>query len=84
METIKIAVMAGVTLAFGFFGELAEGLTLTGDLTFAGGATFDTASLATATRVDSFGNMAVTTSDGSFEGFANPGDEVMMTEPCDF
>lgn len=84
METIKIAVLAGVTLAFGFFGELAEGLTLTGGLTFAGGATFDTNSLATVTRVDSFDNMTVTTSDGSFGAFANPGDEVTMTEPWIF
>jgi hypothetical protein len=84
MKTIKLVMLAGVALTSGFFGQPAEGSMLTGNLTFAGGATFDTASLATTTRIDSFAHMTVTTSGGSFGNFANPGDEVMMTEPWIF
>ena len=83
MKTTAVSILAVVALATGFFGPSAHGVTLTGNLTFTGGATFDTDSLATATRIDSF-NTTVTSSDGDFAQFVNPSDAVTMAQPWIF
>lgn len=56
---------------------------ITGAITFAGGATFDTNSLATATQVTSWSNTRVVSSDGDFGGIA-PNTSVSMATPWIF
>lgn len=55
-----------------------------GAITFAGGANFDTMSLATATRVNNYSNVTVVSVDGDYAGFVNSGDSVTMATPWIF
>jgi hypothetical protein len=57
---------------------------ISGAITFAGGAVFDTTSLATATRVNDFQDVTVMSRDGDFAGFVGVGDSVTMAEPWIF
>ncbi len=64
--------------------ERGEAATIDGTLTFAGGATFDTKSLAKATRVENFSNVTVISVDGDYAGFVSPNDAVTMAAPWIF
>jgi len=61
----------------------AHATEITGAITFAGGATFDTNSLATATQVIAWSNTRVVSSDGDFGGIA-PNTSVAMAIPWIF
>jgi hypothetical protein len=65
-------------------GRQAQGSMINGAITIAGGAVYDTMSLATATRVDTFSDVTVTSRDGDFAGFVNVGDSVTMAMPWIF
>jgi len=62
----------------------AQAAMLEGAITFAGGAKFDTNSLATATRVTLFKNVLVMSEDGDFTGIVNDNDAVTMAVPYIF
>ena len=64
--------------------QQAQGTMINGAITFAGGAVYDTTSLATATRVDTFSDVTVQSRDGDFSAFVNVGDSVTMTMPWIF
>lgn len=55
-----------------------------GAITFAGGAQFDTMTLATATRVDQFSNVTIISADGDYAAFVSPNDPVAMATPWIF
>ncbi len=74
--------VALVTTAFN--APKAQAAMINGAITFAGGAVFDTNSLATATRVNSFSGVTVMSRDGDFAAFTNPGDSVAMATPWIF
>jgi len=61
---LTLAVLAAALVTSG-----AQAAMVNGAITFAGGAIFDTNSLATATRVNTFKNVKVMSEDGDFEGF---------------
>jgi hypothetical protein len=62
----------------------AQAAMVNGAITFAGGAIFDTNSLATATRVNTFKNVKVMSEDGDFAAFVNDDDAVAMAAPYIF
>lgn len=70
------------------FATRAFALPITGALDIAGGATLDTASLATATQVLTFSNVVVTaggvTPGSVLDSTINPGDSVAMSSPWAF
>lgn len=86
MQLSKLAwtILAVGSLSLGFGGRSAEAIPINGSITFNGGAVYDTSSLATATRVNAFSNVKVTSSDGDFGTFTNPGDPVTMASPWIF
>ncbi len=86
MKTPKIllAFVAAGLACSAFTGQQAQGAMIDGAITFAGGAVFDTMSLATATRVDDFSDVVVQSRDGDFAGFVAVGDSVTMAEPWIF
>ena len=75
-----MAGLAAMVIAGGF-ALSAQAIPITGSMTFVGGAKFDTASLATASTVNTFTNTNVQDADGSFAGISGP---VTMTAPWTF
>ncbi|MBA3543276.1 MAG: VPDSG-CTERM sorting domain-containing protein [Chthoniobacterales bacterium] len=65
-------------------GNQTEAAMINGAITFAGGAVYDTNSLATATRVNAFSDVNVKSCDGDFAGFVSVGDTVTMATPYIF
>ena len=76
---LTLAVVVAALVASG-----AEAAMVNGAITFAGGAKFDTNSLATATRVNTFKNVKVMSEDGDFAAFVNDDDAVAMAAPYIF
>jgi|SRR5678816_2462697 hypothetical protein len=76
-------IAAGLAMT-AFTGQQAEGSMINGAITLAGGAVYDTTSLATATRVNTFSDVAVMSRDGDFSAFVNVGDSVTMAMPWIF
>ncbi|MBA3832136.1 MAG: VPDSG-CTERM sorting domain-containing protein [Chthoniobacterales bacterium] len=62
----------------------AQASQINGAITFAGGAIFDTNSLATATTVNTFENVTVKSRDGDYAAFLDVGDSVAMAMPYVF
>jgi hypothetical protein len=81
MKTLKLtlAVLAAAVVTSG-----AQAAMVNGAITLAGGAIFDTDSLATATRVNTFLDVTVMSEDGDFEGFVADEDAVAMAVPYIF
>lgn len=77
-------ILAAGCLSTGFVGQSANAAMINGAITFAGGAVYDTASLATATRVNSFSDVSVMSSDGDFGTYTNVHDAVTMAMPWIF
>lgn len=86
MKLAKLALACITTgfLATSFTGHEADGAMIDGAITFAGGAVYDTNSLATATRVNTFSDVTVESLEGDFAGFVNVGDSVTMAMPWIF
>lgn len=82
IRKVMLAVLAAVALTFA--STEANAALINGALTISGGAAFDTASLATATQVDSFHNVSVQSADGDFASFVSTGDSVTMAAPYVF
>ena len=79
-----LAVIAAGLAISGLSTPQAQGTMIDGAITFAGSAVFDTDSLATATRVDTFTDVVVMSRDGDFTGSINVGDNVTMAQPWIF
>lgn len=79
-----LAILAAGLAATAFTPQQADAAPVSGVITFAGGAVFDTMDLATATRVDMFKDVTVQSRDGDFTGFTMPGDSVTMAQPYIF
>ena len=79
LSTLLAAILLGMLLTV----PQARATEITGAITFAGGATFDTNSLATATKVTSWSNARVVSADGDFGGIA-PNTSVGMAAPWIF
>ena len=76
---LTLAVLAAALVTSG-----AQAAMVNGAITLAGGAIFDTNSLATATRVNTFLDVTVQSEDGDFAGFVADGDSVTMAVPYIF
>lgn len=74
-----LAVLAAALVA-----SEAQAVMVNGAITFSGSAKFDTNSLATATRVNTFRNVEVESEDGDFTAFVSDGDSVTMATPYIF
>lgn len=81
---LVLAVLAAGLATSAFTSQQAQGAMINGAITMAGGAVYDTVSLATATRVNTFSDVAVMSMDGDFSGFVNVGDSVTMAMPWIF
>lgn len=81
LSKIGLAVLAAGLFASAVTGQAAM---INGAITFAGGAIYDTMTLATATRVDEFRDVTVASRDGDFEAFVTVGDAVTMASPYIF
>lgn len=84
MKAIKItlATLAAVLGACAFVPQ-AQATLINGNITFSGGAVYDTMSLATATRVDTFSDVIVQSRDGDFSS-VSVGASVTMAMPWIF
>ncbi len=78
--TLLATAFAGV----GLTSQQAQASQINGAITFAGGAIFDTNSLATATTVNTFENVTVKSRDGDYAAFLDVGDSVAMAMPYVF
>jgi len=76
---LTLAVLAAALVTAG-----AQAAMVNGAITFAGGAKFDTNSLATATKVTTFKNVEVMSEDGDFTAFVSDGDATTMAVPYIF
>ena len=76
---LTLAVLAAALVTSG-----AQAAMVNGAITFAGGAIFDTDSLATATRVNTFIDVTVQSEDGDFAAFVADGDATAMAVPYIF
>lgn len=84
MKALKLTLAALVAaVVASTFVPQAQAAPIQGGITFSGGAVYDTMSLATATRVDSFLNVTVESRDGDFSSVA-VGDSVTMSTPWIF
>lgn len=81
---ILLTILAAGLAASAFTAPQAQADQINGAITFAGGAIFDTNSLATATRVNTFQNVTVMSRDMDFTTYVNAGDSVTMAEPWIF
>jgi hypothetical protein len=81
---LLLTILAAGVVGSAFTAQQAQADMINGAITFAGGAIFDTNSLATATRVDTFRDVTVMSRDNDFEAFTNVGDSVTMAEPWIF
>ena len=80
-KLVLALVVAGLA-ATGLASPQAQAGGINGAITFAGGAVYDTNSLATATRVNAFSNVTVMSGDGDFGGLV--GNSVTMATPYIF
>jgi hypothetical protein len=81
---MKLLKLTLAVLAVALVASEAQAVMVDGAITFAGGAKFDTNSLATATRVNTFKNVKVMSEDGDFAAFVNDDDAVAMAAPYIF
>ena len=81
---MKLLKLALAVLGVALVASGAQAAMVNGAITFAGGAKFDTSSLATATRVNTFQNVRVMSEDGDFAAFVNDDDAVAMAAPYIF
>lgn len=81
---ILFSILAAGLAASAFTAPQAQADQINGAITFAGGAIFDTNSLATATRVNTFKDVTVMSRDNDFATTINVGDSVTMAEPWIF
>jgi len=81
---MKLLRLALAVLAATLVSSEAQAAMVNGAITFAGGAKFDTNSLATATRVNTFKNVKVMSEDGDFAAFVADDDPVAMATPYIF
>lgn len=81
LSKFVVSLLALSTLAFA---QSAAADQIEGSITFDGGAVFDTTDLATATRVDSFSNVRVSSRAGDFASFVAVGAHVAMASPWIF
>lgn len=81
---IALAILAAGVVGSAFTAPQAQADMINGAITFAGGAIFDTNSLATATRVNTFKDVTVMSRDNDFTSTVNVGDSVTMAEPYIF
>jgi hypothetical protein len=84
LPKLALAILVAGFATTAFTGHQANAVMINGALTFAGGAVFDTTSLATATRVNTFSDVFVTSASDDFASFVNVGDSVTMTTPYIF
>jgi hypothetical protein len=84
IQKLLLAILAAGIATSAFTSQQAQGAMINGAITFAGGAVYDTTSLATATRVNSFSDVTVMSRDGDFTSFVNVGDSVTMGSPYIF
>jgi len=84
LPRLGLAILAAGLATTGFVSPQANAASINGAITFAGGAIYDTMSLATATRVNTFLDVTVMSDDGDFASFVNVGDSVTMAEPWIF
>jgi len=83
LSKLALAVMAAGLVTAGLSTQ-ANAAFINGGITFSGGAIYDTMSLATATRVNTFVDVTVESDDGDFASFVNVGDPVTMAQPWIF
>ena len=81
---MKLLKLTLAVLAAALVASEAQAVMVDGAITFAGGAKFDTTSLATATKVTLFKNVLVMSEDGDFTGIVNDLDAVTMAAPYIF
>jgi len=84
LQKLALTILAAGFVTAGFSGHQADAVMINGNITFAGGAVFDTDSLATATRVNAFSDVTVESRDGDFVAFINDDDPVNMSSPWIF
>jgi hypothetical protein len=84
IHKLLLAILAAGLATSAFTSQQAQGTMINGAITFAGGAVYDTTSLATATRVNTFSDVTVMSRDGDFSSFVNVGDSVTMGTPYIF
>lgn len=77
-------IIAACVVSTAAFCQSAQAAMINGAITFSGGAVYDTSSLATATRVNTFMDVKVMSSDGDFGTFTNADDPVAMATPWIF
>jgi hypothetical protein len=78
-----LGAIAACFLAGSFFAQKSDAVPITGNIDFGGVVTFDTMSLATATRVNIWNSSFVLQDSGSFSSIA-PGTNVTMAAPWIF
>lgn len=83
LRKLTLAFLAAAFVTAGFTSNQAQGAMINGAINFAGGAVYDTNSLATATTVKGFRNVVVTATDGDFDSVA-VGSAVTMAKPYVF
>ena len=81
---MKLLKLTLAVLSAALVASEAQAVMVDGAITFAGGAKFDTTSLATATRVNLFKNVKVMSEDGDFTAFVADDDPVTMAVPYIF
>lgn len=84
MKKLFLTVLMAGLACTAFTGQQAQGAMIDGAITFAGGAVYDTMTLATATRVNTWSDVTVQSRDGDFASFVNVGDAVTMAAPWIF
>jgi hypothetical protein len=84
MKTKLLTLLLAGCVTLGCSIHQATATMINGAITFAGGAIFDTTSLATATRVNTFQDVTVMSRDGDFAGLVGVGDSVTMAQPWIF
>lgn len=84
MKITKLSLLVAGLLLGAFANQRAHAAAIEGAITFAGGAAFDTNSLATATRVNAFNNVVCVSDDGDYASFVNSSSVVTMTTPWIF
>ncbi len=84
LSKFALALFAAAFATTGFTGNQAQAALINGAITFSGGAVYDTMSLATATRVNTFSDVVVSSRDGDFASFVNVGDATTMASPYIF
>lgn len=81
---LVLAILAAGVVGSAFTAPQAQAVPINGSMTFSGGAVFDTASLATATRVNTFSDVVVQSRDGDFATTVSQNESVTMVQPYIF